>query len=654
MNPIIHRELLIESWRGTGRRASQTGVPTLRVGTRTNGLIAWLAAGLLVCLSPSLSIVVRADFDEVIDSPMYRLPVLSSVREEVKLPEEAKALWSRALDGQDMELKCWAAQTIIQAHHRGFKGMETTIPSLLAAFDKADQPLAVRLAVARALVELDARKAAASLFRQAQSGDGDLRDTIEPALARWDYRPARQMWLERLGQPTTSHQNLVLAIRGLAAVGEKGATDHLRELVLDKQVLGPIRVEAAQALGKLRTEGLHKDAERLAVDPSPQPLIPRLAAAWLLRFHRDAESIHLLQKLARDAEPTVAAVAIARLLEIDPELLVPGVEKILASPDAVIRSFAVDVLRRRPTQKHLHFLSERLDDVNIDVRRKARRFLLELAKEEKWHKQIIMDATNILQHDKPWQGQEQATILLTQLDQKQVVGRLVELLQSDRPEVKVTAAWGLRKLDVPETLPDVVRYIKEDIKSRPVVKARTGVVPGREVHVPPAENIFRRDVRDHTLSQLHQLLGQQKYSPAEEVLYLFIPKYAFGFPGESRAAAIWALGMIHEGKTDDTLVAAVEGRLNDKTLPAEDFRVLWMSAVALGRMKAKNSLESLRERCPAFKPSRNYISNACGWAIERITGEKMPPSETLFRYRSDWFLIPDQWGPSAKSKDGGK
>jgi HEAT repeat protein len=458
------------------------------------------------------------------------------------------------------------------------------------------------------------------------------------------------MWLERLSQSTISPQYLMLAIHGLAAVGEKGATDRLLEIALDKQVSGPIRVEAAHALGTLRTEGLHKDAERLAADASPQATVSRLTAAWLLRHHRGEESIRLLQKLAPDVEPTVAAVAIARLLEIDPELLVPDVEKLLANRDAPIRSFAVDVLHRRPTEKHVHLLSERLDDAHIDVRRKARRFLLELAREQKWHKQIIADAITMLRQ-KNWRGQEQATILLSQLDQKQVAMQLVKLLGSDRPEVKVAAAWGLRKLDVPQTLPDVIRYIEDDIKSRPVVKARAGVLPGREVHVPPVENIFRRDVRDHTLSQLHQLLGQRRYRPAEGVLGRFIPKYAFGFPGESRAAAIWALGMIHEGKADVALAAALEARLNDQTLPAEDFRVRWMCGVALGRMKAEISLETLHKACPVFKPSRNYSSNACGWAIEQITGEKMPPPETLYRYGTDWFLLPDRWGSPSKPKE---
>jgi HEAT repeat protein len=569
---------------------------------------------------------------------MYRNPALPLPRIEVKFPEGAKALWSRALERPGAEMKCRAAQAIIEAHHLGVKGMETTVPALLAECEKTDEPLAVRLAVARALVELDARQAASSLFRQVQTGDGDLRDAIEPALARWDYRPARQVWLKRLREPTTPHRSLVLAIRGLAAVGEKEAINRLLEIVMDRQVSGPIRVEAARGLGKMRTEGLHTDAQRLAADPSPQAIVSRLAAVSLLRHHRSPESIRLLQTVALDDEPSVAAIAVARLLEIDPELLVPNIEKFLENPDAAIRSFAVDVLHRRPTEKHLRLLSKRLDDEHLDVRRKARRYLLQLVREEKWHKQIIADATTMLKA-KGWRGQEQATLLLTQLDQKQVAGRLVELLRLDRPEVKVTAAWGLRKLDVQETLPGVVRFIEDDIKPRPAAYAAGSAAAAISV----SEYMFNLAVRDHALSQLHQFVGQRKYRPAVATLQKFLPKFAFGFAGECRAAAVWALGMILEGEPDKIMVANLDERLSDSGgYPPEDFRVRWMCAVALARMKAKDALPTLHKFCSDFKPNLDPLTTACGWAIEQLTGEKMPPPVDLIRYQINWFLVPDK------------
>jgi HEAT repeat protein len=522
--------------------------------------------------------------------------------------------------------------------------METTITPLLAELDKADQPPVVVLLVAQALIELDARDARASLLKRSQSGDGDLRAAVEPALARWDYRPARAIWRERLDKPETGHWDLILAIQGLKEVKDQAAADPLRKLALAEQVPGPIRLEAARALGTLRPEGLEKDAERMSADPSPRGLVPRLVAASLLRQHRSPEAIAIMQKLARDAEPTVAAVAIARLLEIDPELLVPALKVLLANPDANVRSFAVDVLHRRPTEEHLHLLSERFDDPHIEVRRKARRYALELAGDKKWREQIITDATARLKGDQ-WREQEQATILLTQLDHKPAAARLVELLRSNRPEVKVTAAWGLRKLAVPETLPGVVKYIQDDIEAQPNPRKAPPKASNRQGNnaPPPEEPRVSIEVRDHTLSQLHQFIGRQKYRPAEATLRRFIPKLAFGFSGECRAAAIWALGLILEGKTDDALASAVEARLNDVgSIPPEDFRVRWMCAVTLGRLKAKDKERSLRMWCKAFKPELDRVNNACGWAIELITGEKMPPPETVVRQQRDWFLVPDK------------
>src|SRR5205823_3301291 len=117
----------------------------------------------------------------------------------------------------------------------------------------------------------------------------ELRNLVEPALARWDYRPARAVWRERLRDPIARPQDLLLAIRGLGAVCDERALGLLRELVLadlDREVksktrretvdssihpssfiLHPsLRLEAARVLGALRTEGLEKDAERLAAE----------------------------------------------------------------------------------------------------------------------------------------------------------------------------------------------------------------------------------------------------------------------------------------------------------------------------------------------------------------------------------------------------
>ncbi len=486
-----------------------------------------LICSVIIWLVPCLP-VGAVSFDEVIDSPMYRQPQLPFPAVEFHFPKGAKALWLRALERPEVDLRCKAAHAIALAHRDGIKGFETTIDPLVAVIDQPDQHPTVRLAIAEALITLDARKTAANLLRHAQAGDSDLRELVEPALARWDYRPARQVWLERLREPATRQRNLVLAIRALAAVREEQAADRLREIVLTERTPGPIRLEAARALASLRSSGLEKDAERLAADTSPHGLVPRLAAASLLRQHRGADVVQLLQRFLRDPEPVVAAVAGGRLLEVDPKLVVPAIDRLLASPDANLRALAVEVLRRLPTEKHVRLLGGRLDDVNLDLRRKARRHLRELADDKTWHEQIIAEATAMLKTDQ-WRGLEQATILLTLLDYKPAAGRLVELLKFNRPEVTLTAAWGLRKLAVRERLPAVVGFVEWYVKS---VSTSKGPIPEQQM--------FSHGIGDHVLSQLNQFLGQQKYRPADAVLRKFIPKRLSGVLGlESRAAAIW-------------------------------------------------------------------------------------------------------------------
>ena len=38
------------------------------------------------------------------------------------------------------------------------------------------------------------------------------------------------------------------------------------------------------------------------------------------------------------------------------------------------------------------------------------------------------------------------------------------------------------------------------------------------------------------------------------------------------------------------------------------------------------------------------IGNACGWSVEQLTGEKMPPAKPVQRLQRDGFLSPDSPG----------
>jgi HEAT repeat protein len=585
-------------------------------------------AALLAVLVAAVPLSAGRGEEPVLDSPMYRSPDLSAPPVVLVLPEKAKGLWLKALERPEADLRCQAAQAIARAHRLGFEGMKTTVGPLLAALDAPDSDEAVRLAVAQALVTLDARSAAPNLLKHARSGGPQLRALVEPALARWDHRPARAVWLERLRAPEARPRSLVLAVRGLAAVREAEAADRLRELALSGRTPGPIRVEAARALAELRAEGLEKDAGALAADASPRGLVGRLVSASLLRKHRSKEAVGLLQRLAQGPEPAVASPAVARLLELDPKLVLPGLVKLLASPDAGLRSQAVEALLRLPTKEHVRLLGDRLDDVHPEVRAQARRALRELATKGGLREEVLRAGTAALA-GKGWRAQEQAAILLTRLDHKPAAGRLAQLLKEDRPEVFATAAWGLRRLAVPKTLPAALRYVESQ---------REGLFANRPS---PRRQKYPLQWLDLQLAQLNQFLGEQKYRPADAALKKFTSGAGKSTAPESRAAAIWALGLFHEGSEQPALARALEARLNDMTsIPPESPQVRRLAAVTLGRLKAKSALTSLRRHFRDGKPSADLVNNACGWAIGRITGKAMPRAETVYRRQGDWFLVP--------------
>jgi HEAT repeat protein len=393
-------------------------------------------------------------------------------------------------------------------------------------------------------------------------------------------------------------------------------------------------VEAARALAAIRPTGLEHDAGALAADATPHGKTRRLTAAWLLRRHQGDEAVRLLQALGRDPEPTVAAVALARLVEIDAKLVVPLLEPVLASPDANVRGLGVEALFRQPTLAHIRLLGDRLADPHPEVRTRARAVLHELAGRAEFRGPVVRAATDVLAED-DWRGQEQAAVLLAQLGHKPAAGRLVELLGVDRPETMLAVGWALRKLAVPDTLPAVLAFIDRDRK------ATLATVRAGSFSLPPG--------RDQEVAQLVEFLAQARYRPAEPLFREMVPRILPRVPTSvatppgpnARAAAVWGLGLLHEGTAVPDLVTAFQARLNDVPSPAgsEDDRVRRAAAISLGRMKATAAVPTLR-RYYAGKPTLDPVNNACGWALERITGEPVPPAGVIERVDRGWFLSP--------------
>jgi hypothetical protein len=577
---------------------------------------------LLVSVVCGLSTAAPANaVDEVIDSVLYTEPYVPMARAVKVFPERLTSLWLQALERPENDLKCQAAATIALAHRRGMPGLDSTVMPLLRVLDQPELHPAVRLAVAQALITLDARQAAASLFKQSQTAGIEIRQLVEPALAHWDFEPVRTVWLERLVQPGLRGRSWQLAIQGLATVGEPKAVPRLRELTLSPTTEPILRLEAARALGTLQTAGLEKDAERLAAEKAAPGSVAHLAAASVLRKHRGEEAAKIQLRLAVEAEPAAAAVALEGLLDADPRRVMPILPRVIASPDAAVRTLGVAAHRACPLPDHIPLVAELLDDPHPQVRVRARKAMLDVARQADHGSTVRREAMRLLATER-WRGLEQATLLLTALDHKPVAPRFVELLRFERPEVFLAAAWGLRKLAVAETLPTQLREIER----------RWQQAQKPDPNAP-------RDMIERQLSQLAQSLGQARYAPAAPQLTRFVPKQVIVGP-ESRAAAIWALGLIHQKAPPARLVQELIGRLTDESMVmAEDLGVRSMSAVALGRMKVSEAVDSLRKYY-VRRLTMETFPNSCGWALEQIAGEKLPEAGTVEVVQRGWFLEP--------------
>src|SRR5207247_1101142 len=114
-----------------------------------------------------------------IDSPMYHDPELPMPKVVPAHLDKVKPLWLKALARPEADVKRQAAQAIAVAHREGMKGLDAMVAPLRKVLEDREAHPAVRLAVARALIVLDARAAAESLFAQAQQSGGELRDLVE-------------------------------------------------------------------------------------------------------------------------------------------------------------------------------------------------------------------------------------------------------------------------------------------------------------------------------------------------------------------------------------------------------------------------------------------------------------------------------------------
>ena len=537
-------------------------------------------------------------------------------------------LWRKALERPDAETRRLACDTIAIAATRGMTGLDPFIEPLRRVLELDRDPL-VRRAAAGALVALDARQAAAALAAAVERDGLPVAAVAEPALGRWGARDLEPQWLARLAAPDTPAALVSGAIEGLGRIGAAAAAAPLERILDDANAPPERRLAAARSLGNIVTSGLVPLASRYAafeplpesprVDPRTAPdRLGRLAAVRLLARHTDAAARDLMARLAEDRETAAAIEALEWLDGQDRAAALEIARRSLTAPDAGLRLLAARLVVRPRDPDAIRRVTPVLCDRNPAVRRFVAGTLADFATSTELTARVIAAAETVLGGD-DWRGLEQASLLLGHLDHEPAAERLLVLLDNARGEVAITAAWALKKLAIPESLPRILAYA-DGLPARTDSTKQSTAVSGPQA------------------VQLFELFGITRYAPADDLLRKFVPKSQLD--GRARAAAIWALGHIHADAPDETLAAQLAERLADVTsIPAELPNVRAMSAVSLGRMGAKSQLETLE----AFASSDGIgvpSGRAAAWAVERLTGTPYPEIPTFATGVRGWFLEP--------------
>lgn len=481
----------------------------------------------------------------------------------------------------------------------------------------------VNVALASLLVALDDEASKELLFGMIRPSQIEISQIVEPAFARWKYEPAIELWRDRLkDQQRVRRVHLILAIEGLGVVGDQESLESLVEITTDFHFERPsIRLAAARAAGAIGGDGLVEKSVVLAESRLSNPSLNQLCAVALLAKQDSAEAISLLQKLMVRDLGAVAGAAWNRMVEIDSAQALPFTEECASSEDPIVREAVVKTWFEQPSVERIVQIGGLLNDRHPDVRLAARVSLRRLASRSEEFGQAVRDVAMkvIYAPQSNFGGLEECLILLAALDHKPVAERAVELLSHDRPEVYITAAWALRKLQVEEMNERMLRYATR-ISDREIAKFRSAT----------RVSLFHLEQVAH----LFDAFGETGYREAEGVLRKFIPLVhdpmdavnPTGVGPNSRSAAITALGKLYSDDPDRELVSQFVERMNARGRDGGyDIPEVWAtSAKALGRMKAASALDELRKYYTGGPPV-DGVNYAAAWSIQKLTGESFPP-----------------------------
>lgn len=488
-------------------------------------------------------------------------------------------------------------KAIRYANDLDVEGRVASLNAILTKLSTPDANEQVQLSLVSAAIKLADASNAPELWEKLRDHNASRR-LIEPALVKWKSPVALADWRKRLSEADASLSSLIVAIEGIAALGNEQDLAVLETLLRSDRTGTPLKVVVARAMGTLATSDLESLAEDVTASGIDQH---DLIVAELLAQHTTDRARDQLGKVLKgdnDAARTRAYAAISRSFSTLARELAP---EILSQPNNQMRQLAVEVLNRFDDPESLRQQATAIGDRNLTIRNIVRENLEKKAQDTEL-KPVIDETIAVQLKSSSPHAVVQAILLTVALEERDRCPQLVVLLDHPDMDTSITAAWGLQSLvESPDLLELILKHT--DLVTQRIKKGETISLP---------EFIKQ--------SYLFEALGRNRYQPALASLKLYIPKSRLKLMNFTRATAIWAIGKIYEGTQDEAIARQIAGRMLDRSDDdPEDPLVQFTSAVALGFIKAPGSIEQLNKVVDA-PPAP--IALAREWSLKQVLNSK--------------------------------
>jgi HEAT repeat protein len=501
------------------------------------------------------------------------------------------------LRGVSLRAQLDTMQRLVNLAHRGVPIANEFHEPIVSLVNQAKSP-DLRRSLAAACLALDLRTTQPTLVSWAME-DPLLFDFVAAGLAKWKADEIMMKWRSQL-DGSAGEATLCRALQGLGEFGTEEDLAAIR-LVLSTRKEPLVRIAAAKALGSLYREG----AEPLArmqwdsASKSSQATSSNDEAGivlGLIWYHRSDEAKQLLRELVDQSTPSVAAQALIRLLEVGNPPPTDLAKKYLAHSDPALRLACLQVWRQHPDPEIIPLLVERLSDPVAEVRGEAAAQLLELAQASRTS---VVEAVTPLLSGTDLMAMEQACLIVGTLQHPGAMKQVGRLLEHPSPDINVTAAWAIRRLSTKESHAEQVMKKAVALATTMIQKAATKF---------PTEDEY------HRLAHLVETAGELRYRGASSDLLRLVPRGLAAV--QTRCAAIWALGRIHENDPEWPGRKALEERMMDfEGASPEDPWVRYASAIALGRIGNRASLEKMER---INEPSYSSQYPGLEWARQQL------------------------------------